>query len=132
MTTINKPHNQEIIFVCSAVSSSGELCCQMFYALNAQEANKLFVQQFNVIAQSILGPFVKKHISNIDSNTPIQLLGTAYQKAEYNGWLVHAFALKDNPDYAYLLFIKRLSDNKKISPPKGKIIIPFIDLRFIE
>jgi hypothetical protein len=122
---------REIIFVCSSVSDNGELISQMIPSKTPEEAASLFKDQHALNAKSVLGPFYKKKTQVLETTRSIQLAGTPFRKAEYNGWVVHSFALKEPANQAYLVFIRRV-DDKKIPTPKGTITVPLSDLRFQE
>lgn len=128
---MSRRRTREIIFVCSSVSDNGELISQMIPAKTPDEAASLFKNQYTVNAKSILGPFYKKKTQVLETTRSLNLASTRPRKAEYDGWLVHAFALKEPIDYAYVIFIERL-DHKKAPTPKGTITVPFSDLRFKE
>ena len=52
------------------------------------------------------------------------------KRAIYDGWLVDAFLLKEPVDTAYLVFIKR-EDGRELPIPKGILIVPVSNLRFL-
>jgi hypothetical protein len=120
---------REIFFVCSSISSAGELISQIIPGKTPAEASALFLDQNQVSAQKVLGPFYKKKTQILETTRSLQFASPKFKKAEYNGWLVNAFMLVEPVDQAYLIFLKRI-DNKKIPIPKGTIIAPIFDLRF--
>jgi hypothetical protein len=127
---MSRRHAREIVFTCSSISSKGELISQVIAAQTPGEASALFLEQNKLDAQvTVLGPFYKKKTQVLETTRSLQLASPEFKKAEYNGWLVNAFALIEPADHAYLILIKRL-DDKKIPMPKGTIIAPISDLRF--
>lgn len=128
---MSRRHAREIVFVCSSVSSKGELISQIIPGKTPAEASTLFLEQNQLDAQTVLGPFYKKKTQILETTRSLQFASPTFKKAEYNGWLVNAFMLVKPVDQAYLIFIKRI-DDKKIPTPKGTIIIPISDLRFQE
>lgn len=98
-------------------------------AVSQEEAANLFLQQTKSKAQAIHGPFRPKRAQVLE-NTRTLKFGDQSRKAVYNEWEVTAFMLKEPENQAYLVFIKRI-DDKKQPPPKGTVIVPVSELRFI-
>ena len=121
---------QKIVFVCSSLID-GNLINKIIEAKTLNEASLLFYGDYKVEPQQILGPFAKKKIKPIDSSNIPLIFSADTKRAYYNDWLVNAFILKEPKNYSYLIFVKRLDDSNK-SPPKGTIIIPNSELRFID
>lgn len=124
-----KKRRRQIVFVCSSVVNS-ELISEIIPANSVGEASKLFEEKFSTIPKSILGPFYKKRSAVLETKTPVKFDGKPI-KANYNGWLVNAFPLKDPEDSAFLIFIKQIDDKQKQIAPKGTVIVPLTDLRLI-
>lgn len=125
-------YSREIFFVCSAILDNGDLITKSIQASTIVEASAIFNREYLKDPKIILGPFVKLKQIQVES-VPVQSLkftNNKFRKAEYDGWLVNAFSLIEPNDSAYLIFLKRL-DNKKIPMPKGTIIKPLSDLKFI-
>ena len=122
--------NRWIFFVCCSISSGGELLSYVIPASTPEEASDLFLNQYSVKAQSILGPFYKKMTRVLETTRSLKF-SSIIKKAQYNDWLVNAFLLKDPPEHAYLVITGR-TDNKTISFPKGTIVVPISDLRFVD
>lgn len=121
---------QARIFVCSSISDN-KLISKIIPASSVGEAGKLFLDQYFIDAQEILGPFHKVKAQILESTRVLKFADNKPYKAVYNDWLVNAFMLSEPIDYAYLVFIKRL-DDKKIPFPKGTITANIHDLRIIE
>lgn len=128
---MSRRHAREIVFVCSSVSNKGELISQIIPGKTPAEASALFLEQNQLDAQTVLGPFYKKKTQILETTRSLQFASPEFKKAEYNGWLVNAFMLVEPANQAYLIFLKRV-DDKKIPMPKGTIIIPISDLRIQE
>lgn len=126
---MSRRHAREIVFVCSSVSSKGDLVSQIIPGKTPAEASALFLEQNHLDAQMVFGPFYKKKTQVLETTRSLQFSNPEFKKAEYNGWLVNAFSLTEPPSHAYLIFLKRL-DDKRIPMPKGTIIAPISDLRF--
>lgn len=118
-----------VVFVCAAVSSSGDLITKTITAANHDEAGKLFKEDFLIDAQKIIGPFFKKRAQIVENTRELKFANETKQ-AIYNDWIVNAFLLREPANQAYLVFLKR-TDGKKIPTPKGTITVPVSDLRFI-
>lgn len=122
---------RQLVFVCSGISDSGELISKMILAKTPDEAVCLFKQQNSVSAQITLGPFYKKMEQVLETTRSLQFAKGRFRQAIFNDWQVNAFALLDPADHAYLVFIKRV-DNVQATPPKGNIIVPHSNLRFLD
>lgn len=122
---------RKIFFVCVAISLSGDLITKLISAVTPEDAGKLFLEEFNIAPKEILGPFYKKRTQVIE-NTRILKFASNMQsvKAIYDNWLVNAFVLKEPENHAYLIFIKR-EDDVQSTIPKGTIVVPINNLRFI-
>lgn len=120
---------KDIVFVCSAINQN-KLINKIIVAVSLEEAATFFYEEFNLQPQEILGPFYKKTVKEIKEEKPKEfILSSKNEKAIYNNWLVNAFYLKDQMDYAYLVFIKRI-DGKKVAMPKEKTIVKISELKF--
>lgn len=128
---MSRQGTRQIVFVCSGVSTAGELISKIIPTDSANEASALFLKQHAVDAQVILGPFYKKRTRILESSRVLKFSKDKVKKAIYNDWVVNAFALIEPADHAYLVFIKR-ADDKKIPAPKGTITAPISDLRFLD
>ena len=117
------------VFVCVAVTKSGDLITKVITAVNHAEAGKLFTEHFTIEPREVMGPFFKKRAQVIES-TRVLKFSNETKQAVYNDWLVNAFMLKEPENQAYLVFIKR-TDDKKVPTPKGTITVPVSDLRFL-
>jgi hypothetical protein len=120
---------RQIYFVGAATDAQGNLIIKMIPSISQQEAIDLFVKEFSLSPQEILGPFYKKRTQILETTRTLKF-SSKIKKALFNGWIVNAFLLKEPIDQAYLVFIKR-QDGKKAPSPKGTITVPISDLRFI-
>ena len=120
---------RQFVFVCAAIDKNGELYTKIVPALNQADASEIFKNKFLMDARDVLGPFFKKKIKAIE-NTKVFKLSNEIKQASYNDWLVNAFMLKEPENQAFLVFLKR-TDGKKTPTPKGTIIVPISDLRFL-
>ena len=118
---------RKIVFVCSAIDN-GNLISKIIVADNPANAASLFLEQNKISPKEILGPFYKKRARVIQSTRTLKFTNES-KKAVYDNWLVNALLLKEPEDHAFLVFIKRL-DDKKVSSPKGTVVIPISELRF--
>jgi hypothetical protein len=119
---------REIVFVCSAIID-GTLTNKIIPAASPDEAADLFFKELNVRPQESLGPFYKKRTQVLETTRTLKLTNQS-KKAIYNEWNVTAFFLKEPENYAYLVFLNR-TDNKKVPAPKGVVIVPISNLRFM-
>lgn len=117
-----------IYFVCSSIVND-ELISETIAADSALEATELFFTQYQIKAKIVHGPFYKKKVEQVIVSTSFKVTNQI-KKAHYGSWLVNAVILKEPLDSALLIFIQRL-DDKKVPPPKGPVIIPITDLRFL-
>jgi hypothetical protein len=120
---------RKTVFVCVGLSEKVGVITKTITAPTADEASKLFVEQYLFIPKEILGPFFKKRISIIEAGVDLKFTGET-KRAIYDNWFVNAFICKDPADRALLIFNKRV-DSKKMPIPKGTIHVPISDLRFI-
>jgi hypothetical protein len=117
------------VYICAAVTKSGDLITKVITAISHAEAGKLFTEHFTIEPREVMGPFFKKRAQVIES-TRVLKFSNETKQAVYNDWLVNAFMLKEPENQAYLVFIKR-TDDKKVPTPKGTITVPVSDLRFL-
>ena len=118
------------VFVCSSVTTSGDLLSKIITASSPTEAISLFFDKFSVQAKEVLGPFYKKRTQILEQTRTLKFSNNPAQKAIYNDWLVNAFLLSEPENQAYLVFIKRV-DDKKVPLPKGTITANISELRFL-
>jgi len=118
-----------VVFVCVAMhpTKPNEPISKVIQAVSQNEAASFFLEQFGIKAQTIHGPFRPKRAQVIESTRSFKF-GDKSITTEYNGWEVTAFFLKEPENHAYLIFVKRL-DNQKVAPPKGTIIVPISELK---
>lgn len=125
MSTMNR---RQTVFVCSAISNSCDLISEIVSASSLEEASKIFEDKYLIKCKSVLGPFIKKRSPVVE---PVTMKFAGMQRqALYDGWLVNAFTLQDPADSAFLVFIRR-ADGQPKPVPKGKIVVPINNLRFI-
>lgn len=118
---------RQTYFVCAAIVD-GELVAETISGDSPSDATTKFTEKFSTSPQTIHGPFFKKRAQIIENTRTLSFTNQT-KKAVYNDWMVNAFFLKDPPDQAYLVFIKRI-DGKKLPIPRGTITVPISDLRF--
>jgi hypothetical protein len=119
---------REIVFVCSAIVEN-TLTNKIIAAASPDEAADSFFKEFGMRPQESLGPFYKKRTQVLETTRTLKLTNQS-KKAVYNEWIVTAFILEEPVNYAYLVFLKR-TDNKKVPAPKGVVIVPISNLRFV-
>jgi hypothetical protein len=120
-----------VVFVCIGFcEDKSDFISKVIQAATQNEAASLFFEQTNVKAKTIHGPFRPKRAQVIENTRTLKFTSQS-KTAEYNGWEVTAFFLKEPEDHAYLIFIKR-TDDKKIPLPKGTVVVPISDLRIYE
>ncbi len=119
-----------VVFVCIGVGNNTEtFVSKVIQAVSQDEAASLFLEQTNVKAKTIHGPFRPKRAQVIENTRTLKFSDKKQEKAVYNDWEVNVLFLKEPENHAYLLFIKRV-DGKKQPAPKGTIIVPVSNLRF--
>lgn len=116
-----------IYYICASTDPSNKLILEEIEASSESEASEIFNKNFHILPLKILGPYLKKKAKPVEVTKQVQFTGEIKQ-AIYNDWKVNAFYLKEPVGYAFLVFIKSLSDNKNF--PKGTIIVPITQLRF--
>lgn len=126
MQMFRTSHKRKTIFVCSCIFENN-LLNESIMANTEDEASLLFFEKHSIKPKEIIGPFYKKR--ETITNTNLIKFSNQTKKAIYNDWIVDAFLLSEPENHAYLIFLKR-TDNKKVSSPKGTIIVPISDLRF--
>jgi hypothetical protein len=128
MNKMVKKGARQTFFVCAALTDQNKMVMKTLAATSPHEAANLFLEQYHLPAKEVAGPFFKKRAQVIEATRTLKF-SDQKKKAEYEGWIVDALFLKDPENQAYLLFGQRI-DGKKMSPPKGTIIVPVSDLRF--
>lgn len=126
---MSKRGPRPVVFVCIGSLENTEFVSKVIEAATQNDAAYLFLQQTNIKAKTIHGPFSPKRAQVIESTRTLKFTNQS-KTAEYNGWEVTAFFLKEPEDYAYLIFIKR-NDDKKLPLPKGTVVVPISDLRIL-
>jgi hypothetical protein len=116
------------VFICVGLVDS-KIVADAILISSADEAKEQFARKYGNIPNKILGPYLNP--KKIEHEKVLRFISHKSQKAIYNDWLVNAFLLHDPEDHAYLIFVKKTDDVSAI-PPKGTIIVPIQDLRFIE
>jgi hypothetical protein len=118
-----------IVFVCIGMKNASEFVSKVIRATSQAEAVSLFMEQTQVQAQEIHGPFRPKKAQVLENTRTLRFTDRC-EKVEYDGWEVNAMFLKEPADQAYLIFIRRL-DGKKYPAPKGTVVVPVSQLRTI-
>lgn len=117
--------------MCSSIYNN-EILSKIIPASSKKEAGIIFDNKFKIQAQEILGPFLDVKKKVLETTKILKFSDNKIHKAFYNDWLVNAFYLLEPADHAYLVFIKRIDGIKNNQPPKGTIIVPIHNLRFIQ
>lgn len=116
------------VFICLGLLE-GKIVAEPILIVSADEAKEQYINRYGVAPEKVLGPYLNP--KKIEHEKILRFVSHQSQKAMYNDWLVNAFLLHDPPDHAYLIFVKKIDDVSAV-PPKGTIIVPIQDLRFIE
>jgi hypothetical protein len=128
---MNKRGPRPVVFVCIGMDHQkpNEFVSRVIQAVSQQEAASLFFEQTKSKAQTVHGPFRPKRAQVLE-NTRTLKFSSEQKRAFYNDWEVTAVFLKEPENHAYLIFIKR-TDGKKQPAPKGTVVVPLSELRFI-
>jgi len=126
---MSRRHSRPTYFVCSAIDFDGNLQSKTILANSVNEAIDLYKKEFYLSPQETFGPFYKKRTQVIENTRELKFTNII-KKASYNNWIVNAFFLSIPENHAYLVFVKR-EDNKKITIPKGTIVVPVSELRIL-
>jgi hypothetical protein len=120
-----------VVFVCVAVNPDKpeDPISIPVQAVSQAEAAILFLEKTKLKARNIHGPYLPKR-AQVMKNTRTLKFTNEQKRAIYDGWEVNAMFLKEPENHAYLLLLRRV-DGKKQQQPKGTIIVPVSDLRFI-
>lgn len=122
--------NRQVVYVCIGLSDDTEIISKIIEAESVEVAAAAFEDEFKLKPREVLGPFFKKKMQILENTVELKFSTSSFIKAEYNDWLVNAFLLEEPQQHAYLVFISHLH-NKKISFPKGTIVVPVSQLRLI-
>ena len=117
-----------IFYVCAAVKQ-GKLISKILQAASQNEAVSAFEQETSIKPEEVAGPFYKKRTQILETTRNLKFSGET-KKAIFNDWEVNAILLKEPENHAYLVFNRRV-DGKKQPAPKGTVVVPVFDLRFI-
>lgn len=119
-----------VVFVCIGLDPEkpGEFVSKQIQAASQNEAASLFLEMTKLKAKAIHGPYRPKRAQVLENTRSLKFAEQS-RKAIYNDWEVTAFYLKEPENHAYLVFIRRV-DNQKQPIPKGTVIVPISDLRF--
>jgi hypothetical protein len=118
-----------VVFVCVGIDrEKDDVISKQITAASQTEAASLFLEQTKIKAKNIHGPYRPKR-QQVMTNTLTMKFADRSRKAVYNNWEVTAFDLKEPENHAFLVFIKRVDDQKQ-PKPQGTIIVPLSDLRF--
>jgi hypothetical protein len=127
---MNKRGPRPVVFVCIGIGENANtFVSKVIQAVSPDEAGTLFLEQTNLKAKTIHGPFRPKRAQVIENTRTLKFSDKKQEKAIYNDWEVNVLFLKEPENHAYLLFVRRV-DGKKQPSPKGTIIVPVADLRF--
>lgn len=120
--------SRPIFYVCATVKE-GELITKLIQATSPGEAASFFEKEYSIKPKEVMGPFHKKKTQILETTRNLKF-SSETKRAIYHDWEVNAMLLKEPEDHAYLVFIKRV-DDKKQPAPKGTVVVPVFDLRFI-
>ena len=128
---MSKRGPRPVVFVCIGMNHDkpNEFISKVIQAVSQEEAASFFLEQTKSKAQTIHGPFRPKRAQVLETTRTLKFSDQS-RKAIHNDWEVTAFFLKEPENHAYLVFLKRI-DDKKQPLPKGTIIVPVTELRFI-
>jgi len=129
---MSKRGPRPVHFVCigSDPDKAPDFVSKSIQAASQDEAASFFFEQTGIKAKVIHGPYRPKRAQVIENTRTLKFSDKPQQKAIYNDWEVNVLFLKEPENHAYLLLIKRV-DGKKQPTPKGTIVVPVSDLRFI-
>lgn len=127
---MSNKHSRQTVFVCVGLSDSLNIISKIIEADTVSAASSSYEDEFKIKPQEILGPFYKKKAQVLENTVAIKFSNMQFTKAVYNDWAVNAFMLSEPPDHAYLVFTNHLHDKKGVAP-RGTIVVPISQLRFI-
>lgn len=127
---MNNKYFKQTIFVCIGLKDNFNIISKIVEAESVIEASTKYEEEFNAKPKEVLGPFFKKKIQVLENSAVIKFSNNQFSKAVYNDWAVNAFMLENPPDHAYLVFINHMHNKKNIAP-KGTVVVPISQLRFI-
>ena len=122
--------SRPIIFICGSLSTTGDLIMESVNASVQADAISLFKDKYGFAPKTILGPFYQKRKQILENTINLKFTNDI-RKAEYDGWIVNAVRLVEPDNHAYLIFSNRI-DNKKMTLPKGTVVVPYSNLRIIQ
>lgn len=127
---MSKRGPRPVVFVCIGTNPEkpNGFVSKVIQAVSQDEAASIFLEQTKMKAQTIHGPFRPKRAQVLENTRSLKFSDQS-RKAIHNDWEVTAFLLKEPENHAYLVFIKRV-DDQKVPAPKGTIIVPISELRF--
>jgi len=125
---MKKHRTRPIFFQCAAVKE-GKLVSKTIQAASVTEAVSAFEQLTSIKPEDVAGPFYKKKKQILEVTRDLKFTHET-KRAIFNEWEVNAMLLKEPADHAYLVFIRRV-DDKKVPAPKGTVVVPVFDLRFM-
>lgn len=117
-----------VVYVCVGIDQDKiDIVSRQVTAASQSEAARLFLEQTNIKAKTIYGPYRPKRAQVLDNTRILKFSDQSY-KTTYNGWEVNAFYLKEPENHAYLVFIRKI-DEQAPAAPKGTFLVPVSDLR---
>ena len=128
---MNKRGPRPVVYVCVGVDleKPEDPVVKQITATSQGEAASFFFEKTGTKAKTICGPYRPKREQVIE-NTRTLKFTNEQKRAIYNDWEVNACFLKEPENHAYILFLKRV-DGKQQPQPKGTIVVPVSDLRFL-
>lgn len=120
-----------VVYVCVGIDPNkpNDPVSKEIKAASHNEAASLFLEMMKFKANNIHGPYRPKR-AQVMENTRNLRFADQSKKAIYNDWEVTAFWLKEPENHAYLIFHKRVDDQKQ-PKPQGTIVVPVSDLRIL-
>lgn len=120
-----------VVFVCVGIDPNkpNDPVSKQITAASQNEAASLFLEMTKVKAKAIHGPYRMKRAQVMENTRNLRFTDQS-KKAIYNDWEVTAFWLKEPENHAYLIFHKRVDDQKQ-PKPQGTIVVPVSDLRIL-
>lgn len=110
---------RQIVFVCSALVK-GSLVSEVVEKNLSEDAQKSFEVKYGARPSSVLGPFYRKRMGVLNSQTEVKFSGKS-KKAIFNDWHVNAMLLT-KPEKCVWIFFSTRVDGKKMPKPESLIV----------
>lgn len=116
---MGKKGPRQIVFVCSAVVE-GKLATEVIELNTSEESCQIFEKKYSAKPQSVQGPFYRKRMGFLDSQTDVKFTGKT-RKGIYMDWYCTLMVLDNPPDCVWVFFDNKV-DDKKVPKPKSVIV----------